>query len=43
MLDWLRQYLKELADADREASRVVREHGSNASKVIAADIEVARK
>lgn len=43
MLDRLRQYLKELADADREASRLVREHGSNASQVIAADIEVARK
>jgi hypothetical protein len=43
MLDRLRKYLKELADADRAASRVVREHGSNASKVIAADIEVARK
>ena len=43
MLDRLRQYLKELADAEREASRLVREHGSKASQVIAADIEVARK
>jgi hypothetical protein len=43
MLDRLKQYLKELADADREASRLVREHGPKASKVIAADIEVARK
>ncbi len=43
MLDRLKQYLKELADADREASRLVREHGSKAGKVIAADIEVARK
>jgi hypothetical protein len=43
MLDRLRQYLKELADADREASQLVCEHGSNASQVIAADIEVARK
>ena len=43
MLDRLRQYLKELADAEREASRLVREHGSKASQVIAADVEVARK
>ena len=43
MLDRLRQYLKELADADREASRLVREHGSRATQVIAADIEVSRK
>jgi hypothetical protein len=43
MLDRLRQYLKELADAEHEASRLVREHGSKASQVIAADIEVARK
>jgi hypothetical protein len=43
MLDRLRQYLKELADADHEASRLVREHGSNASQVIAADIQVAQK
>ena len=43
MLDRLRQYLKELADAEREASRLVREHGSKARQVIAADIEVARK
>jgi hypothetical protein len=43
MLDQLRQYLKELADADHEASRLVGEHGSKASKVIAADIENARK
>ena len=43
MLDQLRQYLKELADADHEASRLVGEHGSKASKFIAADIENARK
>ena len=43
MLDRLRQYLNELADADREASRLVREHGSIASQVIAADIEISRK
>src|SRR5262249_43950803 len=43
MLDRLRQYLKELADAECEGSRLVREHGSKASQVIAADIEVARK
>jgi hypothetical protein len=43
MLDRLRQYLKELADADHEASRLVREHGSKANKVIAAAIQVAQK
>ena len=43
MLHRLRQYLKELADAEREASRLVREHRSKASKVIASDIENARK
>ena len=43
MLDRLTQYLKQLADADREASRLVREHGSKASQVIAADIEVSLK
>jgi len=43
MLDRLRQYLNELADADREASRLVREHGSIARQVIAADIEISRK
>jgi hypothetical protein len=43
MLDRVRQYFKELADAEREASRLVCEHGSKAGQVIAADIEVARK
>jgi hypothetical protein len=43
MLDRLRQYLTKLAEPDGEASRLVREHGSKASQVVAADIEVARK
>jgi hypothetical protein len=43
VLGRLKQYLKDLADADREAFRLLLEHGSRASKVIAADIEVARK